>query len=391
MKYPIYLLLITCICFGCTKELPFPDVENNDLIVMNALINPEQGVNVHLSQSCHITDNDCEQKTLENAQIILKDEAGSTLVELTHTGNGNYTAEGFQVEHNKEYTIEASSAGLETITSKTKTPKPFVCTVIEKDEKNYQGHLCRTFKIEIEDNPDETNYYLIDGWVDILDGSHDYSIEIEYGSYILPHTGFLTRDVNAENNGMVAEIDVVPYPLDYIFLTDENFNGETYVLEFGLYDEDLRWQEDSEFDAHIKVKSVSKELYDYYKSVTSFKLKDGNPFGEPPIVFSNIEKGVGIFGGFTQNEFIETLPETGFWFPREDFAVENNGCTGPCTVKFSVDMGDQLTPIWDFGDGNTSSEKNPEHEYQNPGEYQVTLEISIGGDTWGNSQGIQIN
>src|SRR5690606_23231467 len=29
--------------------------------------------------------------------------------------------------------------------------------------------------------------------------------------------------------------------------------------------------------------------------------------------------------------------------------------------------------LWDFGDGNTSDETNPEHSYQRPGVYQVTL------------------
>tara|TARA_Y100001956_G_scaffold50926_1_gene49642 strand:+ start:614 stop:1333 length:720 start_codon:yes stop_codon:yes gene_type:complete len=32
---------------------------------------------------------------------------------------------------------------------------------------------------------------------------------------------------------------------------------------------------------------------------------------------------------------------------------------------------------WDFGDGNTSSEANPNHEYQQPGFYQVTLKAFV--------------
>lgn len=35
--------------------------------------------------------------------------------------------------------------------------------------------------------------------------------------------------------------------------------------------------------------------------------------------------------------------------------------------------------LWDFGDGNTSSETNPHHQYQSPGIYEVTLQTEIAG------------
>jgi len=43
------------------------------------------------------------------------------------------------------------------------------------------------------------------------------------------------------------------------------------------------------------------------------------------------------------------------------------------TVEFddTVDYADSIS--WDFGDGNTSTDSNPEHTYSNPGEYQVQL------------------
>ena len=38
--------------------------------------------------------------------------------------------------------------------------------------------------------------------------------------------------------------------------------------------------------------------------------------------------------------------------------------------------------LWDFGDGNTSSEQSPLYTYNNPGEYDVTLQITSGGNTY---------
>ncbi len=392
MKYPISLFILIFVFLGCKKELPYPDVEKKDLIVVNGLLNPNNDPIIHLSQTCHITELDCEQHSLLNAQVFLKDESGNSLVELLHSENGIYVADDFQVNSNKQYSIEVASTGLETVTAKTTTPNSFNCHLIGKNEEIYQKYICRTFKIEIEDNPNEANYYLINGWVDILNGQHSDDQEFESNGYIFPHTGFLTRDVNAENNTMIAGLDIIPYPLDFIFLKDENFNGQTYELEFGLHDFDLSFDPDWELEAHIYVKSVNKEVYDYFKSITNYKLTRGNPFSEPHQIFSNIENGVGIFGGITQHEIIEPLPQTEFWLPfNGDFIAENEGCTGPCTVQFNVEMGNGINQFWDFGDGNTSTEKNPEHEYQNSGEFIVSLTLELGNSTWQSSRPIVIN
>ena len=390
MKYSIYLVLVVSLLFACTKELPYPDLLNEDLLVMNGLISPETGVNIQLSQSCHITDVDCELNVLENANVFLKDESGNVLTELKHQSKGVYTAQGFEIDYNKNYSVEASSAGLQTITSKTIIPKSFSCKMISNDEQEYQGYLCRTFNIEIEDNPDETNYYLINGWVDILNGEHNNDGDFDANGYQEPHTGFLTKDINAENKSLTSTIDIVPYTLSFVFLKDENFNGETYPLEFGLHDEDLNRGQYQELEAHISVKSVSKELYEYYRSIQLHNLTAANPLGEPQQIFTNIENGIGIFGGFTEKEFVVDLPPSEFWFD-EEFTVENDQCTGPCTVRFSINAGEKFDFHWDFGDGNTSKEQNPEHEYQEAGDYQVLLIITSPDVEYHVDKGVVIN
>lgn len=390
MKYTLYFSSLFFLIISCTKELPYPDLENQDYLVVNGLISPETGVNIHLSQSCHITDVQCGQKSIKDGQVFLKDETGKTLTQLTHTGDGMYTPWNYQIEHDKIYTIEASSAGMESIFSKTNTPKLFSSTLMGFDEKIYEGFLCRTFEIEIEDNPDETNYYLINGWINILNGRHEEGLGYEVNGYNVPHTGFLTKDINADNRKMVSSTDIIPYPLDYVFLTDENFNGEKYQLEFGLFEEDLSYDKDFVLEAHINVKSVSKDLFDYYKSISLYKLTAGNALSEPEQIFSNIEKGGGILGGFTQQELVVDLPKTEFWF-NGDFTVVNDGCTAPCTVKFFTEIGDKVNFTWDFGDGATSTEKNPEHEFQQPGEYNVIISITTGDGINSSSKLITIN
>jgi hypothetical protein len=69
-----------------------------------------------------------------------------------------------------------------------------------------------------------------------------------------------------------------------------------------------------------------------------------------------------------------------------DFSA-SPGTTGdkPFTVDFTDDStGDIIIWNWNFGDGNTSDEQNPTHEYEESGTYTVTLQVfndAQGSDT----------
>lgn len=389
MKYYFYLVLIVCLFCGCTKNLPFPEADNLDVLVLNGMLSPGNIPSIHLSQSCQIADVNCNQKSIENGQVFLKDESGNNLVELIHKSNGIYSAEGYQIEYQKVYEIEASSPGLATISSKTETPKSFSWELISLDEEEYLDYTCRTFQIEIKDNPDEENYYLIDGIVDILNGSHGEG-ESEVNGYIEPHTGFLSNDINSENTALSSTVDIVALPLQYVFLTDANFNGETYPLKFGLHEFDL-FGVDLELEATINVQSVTKEVYEYYRSIVQYKLTGGNPLSEPVQILSNIENGIGFFGGISEQKKLIELPASKFGFLEIDVSIENDGCSAPCTVKFFAQLSEDLDVFWDFGDGTNSTELNPEHSYQNVGDYFVVLTVSFGADIITSSFIVNIN
>lgn len=59
--------------------------------------------------------------------------------------------------------------------------------------------------------------------------------------------------------------------------------------------------------------------------------------------------------------------------PVADFEFQGGNCTAPCRVVFSDISTDADTLFWDFGDGNTSDEINPEHLYLKGGIYTVRL------------------
>lgn len=81
-------------------------------------------------------------------------------------------------------------------------------------------------------------------------------------------------------------------------------------------------------------------------------------------------------------DYIEILPN-----PIADFIVEIN----MDTVRLTDTSFGASYWLWDFGDGNTSTEMNPEHIYQNGGAFQITL--TVGNDQCGSaiSQEIMID
>jgi len=58
------------------------------------------------------------------------------------------------------------------------------------------------------------------------------------------------------------------------------------------------------------------------------------------------------------------------------FTVNDSGGCAPLGIQYNCTVPNALTWSWDFGDGNTSSQPNPQHLYQNPGTYSVSLSVT---------------
>ncbi|TVR77751.1 MAG: PKD domain-containing protein [Chitinophagaceae bacterium] len=71
-------------------------------------------------------------------------------------------------------------------------------------------------------------------------------------------------------------------------------------------------------------------------------------------------------------EFVEVLGN-----PQAGFTVSDSlACEAPFTVQFTDNSVDAVDWLWDFGDGNTSTDQNPVHTYLNTGTYSVSLTVS---------------
>lgn len=70
--------------------------------------------------------------------------------------------------------------------------------------------------------------------------------------------------------------------------------------------------------------------------------------------------------------------------PVAEFEADVTSGNAPLTVQFiDLSANDPTGWDWDFGDGNHSTEQNPEHEYAEPGLCTVSLFVfnAAGSDT----------
>lgn len=373
IKY-ISILFTFLVIVSCTKELPFPDIKEDRILVVNSLFHPGEQLRVHVSESCHIVETNCSDRFVENANVVLKDLQGNVLTTFQHKNAGIYSSESYRVDENTSYIIEVSAPGhASTLRATNKVPKMVDAEFMGVEIGQVQGNTGNVFDLKINDPADEENYYIIEGNFDILNGEHRDGYA-EVNGYIEPHFRHFTDDPNADNEKISAGFDFVAVALAYVFLPDANFNGQSYTTRIGVIDDDI-YDGDLDVKANIFVRSVSKEMYEYLKTIQEHQLTVHNIFSEPKIIFDNIENGVGIFAGYTENKFTVDVPESTFRYPSK-IDIENEGCTTPCIVGFSTDGGPDLSYFWEFGDGETSSDPNPQHSYASQGVYNVILEVT---------------
>jgi len=371
------LIIVALICNSCTKELPFPEVEDIPLMVVNSLISPDQDLKVHISESCHVKQQNCKQRNITNAVVRLLDKDGSQLSILIHQGDGVYSAPEFNATYDTEYQLEVSvnNSPLAPVSTKAYVPKPFLCSLTGIEESIIADRVAWNFDVEIDDDPSEENYYIISGNFDIVGGTHDRG-DIESNGYIEPHFGHFSDDPNAENEQLAFSNDLTTYPLSAVYLSDNNFNGEKYTTKVGIIDSDLNNYNPLDSNSNINrkiignifIKSVSIDMYDYMLSLEELRLRSGDSFAEPKQVYTNIKDGVGIFAGYTEQKFSADLPPSQFSLPS-DIYIENNGCTAPCTVRFSSNGGSNVNYVWEFGEGQPSNGAEVEHTYTQAGEF----------------------
>ncbi len=299
-KIYVFLLIIFASIFffnSCYKDIEINIEESERRIVMNAMFFNDSTVKVSLTKTVGL--NYSYNKILprvENATVKLYEN--DVFVEnLTYTENGIYVTN-ILVEKNKRYKIIAEVDD-KIVTGEAIIPEDNSFEKIKLIQTNeYQENIV---EFTIPDVKDIENFYVIDAYFydTLYYWNEDYTQIDSLGLYKN------YANIHFDDQFSVSEMDYIffnPYINSGIIFNDHFFDGQKYVQNINV--SAFKWSESpnplqDSFYVYFRLFSVNEDFYNYIISYGEYQYSIDNPFVEPVNVYSNIEGGIGILGGFS--------------------------------------------------------------------------------------------
>ncbi len=281
MKPILLTALLGLTIISCEKEIPLDAEQKEPRIVVNSIFGDGDTIYVHVSESRDVLF-EGDLPNLTTADVKLQDVNGNVLGNFTHQGDGVYKLNGYTASTGQEYILIVSNNGFKEVYAQTKTPYANVIsnidTVRQGNEMNYA--------IKFTD-PSVTNYYAV-AIEQITIGEDGFGGYYMYSDYY-----FETSEIFTQNGS--ADVDGTKYGSIFLF-SDATFNGGQCVFDASTY------VPIESFDSTIVVVSLMSLSEDYFKyklSLEKYQETAGDPFAQPVQVYSNVENGFGIFGGYS--------------------------------------------------------------------------------------------
>ncbi|WP_338815622.1 DUF4249 domain-containing protein (plasmid) [Bernardetia sp. Wsw4-3y2] len=278
IKSILFILISLFLLPSCGDFLEDVDVKGDNEIAVVGFISPDDSlVQVALYRAIGIgqeRDEEEGEDYIQNAVVRISDGQNSYVMNygknpysFEDLGNGyfNYSFEKpqftYQIENSilnvsegKTYTLEIETDKGEKLSAKCTVPIGKVTPIVNLTKFNEQEY---NYEAQWEDNFSTTNYYRLEAYQ--------------------PSGGTgQTRTLYFENN---------------YFKSQEGRNTITYKPEDKIYFYDYPY-------VTTYLMKTDENYYRYHKSVEDAYNNEGNPFGEPIIIHSNIKNGIGCFGAY---------------------------------------------------------------------------------------------
>ena len=339
MKRVIYSILITVISLlftSCEKTIEFKGTMLEPLLVVNNIYTQDQAFTVNISKSISALDKDKTPKAISNAIVTLfKDNQKleqipftskiDSIMECPYSGdckwkktyNGYYQSQ-YKAEPGNNYKLTVNVNGYEEVVAESFLPSEIsvskIDTISELNKEEYYSSIKQYANVSFQDVAGEENFYEFEIYrlnfqADSIDGQLMF-----YPSHIDRVWG-QTDDpiINPDNSD---DIIFGSYSSNMLF-TDELFSGKSHTFKlqvndvynyyddygygYGGYEGDYEknYPYIRSYDVFIiELRNCSKDYFLYKKTFDAQRYSDDG-LAEPVMVFNNIDNGVGIFGGYT--------------------------------------------------------------------------------------------
>ena len=282
-------LLLVFVIQSCETVVDLKIPEHKQLLVPNCFFNPDSFMEVQLSTSKGSLDNNQKINTVNVATIQIF-ENGQIKEILVQTGDGIYKANNFKPQAGKSYEVKINAGNYDEIDATNTVPIAVPINNFSfKDsafiESGGSGGYVSQLTLNFSDPAAEKNYYAVQVFtydtmfLNFPPGPGDTLI-------IARMLYTYSEDPNSTGSSYSG-----------VMMNDELINGQSYSLKINFSSNEL--MPNSKITAVLQ--SVSKELFLYTTTLSNQQNNQGNPFSEPVRVYSNINKGLGIFAGFSSS------------------------------------------------------------------------------------------
>jgi hypothetical protein len=280
----LYILILFTLT-SCEEDFLFDTGQFTPKVTVNCIFKPDSPWEVQLSYSKNAFEGETGIEPVTDAEVYIYEKRNGREIYLAHQGDGLYTSDIYKPVQNNTYELVIHIDGHEPVTAVSHIPRKARVVYVT------QNIIERTIEFEIQN--EESNYYL---W----NFMNSESVGNLQGSGIKSPSNFV-KGIITYNNAS-----------DFIENISNNQNeavGTGGVFSAGLSNETT--QEENPQDTvitrkYLRILTASQDFYNFYKGYERYFANSGfhSSVSNPPVQFSNINNGIGIFAGFTE-EFKE--------------------------------------------------------------------------------------
>jgi len=315
MKITFYIPILSSILFltSCEKIIEFEGEITNPKITVNAVATPDTVFVAGISRELFFTEVIPEKSweslypdfVLEYAEATITVNGGDTYPMQYNPENLNYVSTYIPAEGD-EILMNVSAPDLEPVQSGVVVPVKGELEILKKEvlySENYIVYddwmdiaaLDTIMRItaKITDPPGESNYYRlkvrsIGYYLDTSSGADGYRMSDVFSS----------ADVIFKDERLVKRYWGWPAGFSNVF-DDHLFDGKEY--EFTV-ETRMRWGTDQH--VVVELQSITRELFNYLKSVMLYRITDQDSYTESIQIYSNVNGGYGILGALNGEKHI---------------------------------------------------------------------------------------
>lgn len=320
----IFLWLLLILLFpSCEEILNIKVPEHSPLITVNCILNEDEPIQMEINSSqpyppladTSLTIKDATVKLFED-DVFVEDLVYQESYQLLNEYSNYHSLNGFKPGSNHSYSIIVIAPGFTKVTAKTNFPEEVPVLSIDTSTvlTKYSNYYIKALEciVKFKDPSGIKNYYKLGIKRSGKFTQCDYrglNCKTQIFKKTLP---CFCYDLNAEYfrkspnipGSIPLEKENNEYWINEIFLSDASFDGLTYELkvlivlpieDLEIIPGDIKGNYLSKI--YFNLYSINEDYFMYARSYFTQVYNKNDMFSEPSLVYSNIEKGLGIFSG----------------------------------------------------------------------------------------------